>query len=325
MKYRPLGATGIKVSEIGFGTWGIGGNSYGPVDDSVSKRALEVAFDRGVNFFDTSNLYGDGHSEELLGEVFHSKREQVVIATKGGSLPHSGFHMPQDFSAKHLRGALEESLCRLKTDYIDIYQLHSPDIEEMVRNQEVISALENFVKEGKIKSYGISVRSPKDVIIAIDQLGFKVIQVNYNLIDQRVSDVGVFEKSQNLNIGLIIRTPLVFGFLSGKLTGQEHFQGVDHRANWPKDQLERWAKAPELYRKLNEGKTRTYVQLALRFCLSESSVSTVIPGMMNETEVEENIATVDVPELSSGELEQIRNIYLNHTFYDDSAKSRGRQ
>ena len=127
MKFRELGSTGMKISEIGFGTWGIGGNSYGPVDDNVAKMALEKALERGINFFDTSDIYGDGHSEELLGNVFSSRRKDVIIASKGGTLPHKGFYMPQNFSSEHLELALDKSLVRLRTDYIDLYQTHWPD------------------------------------------------------------------------------------------------------------------------------------------------------------------------------------------------------
>lgn len=128
MRYRRLGRSGLLVSEVGFGTWGLGGTSYGPVDDEESRRALELAFDRGVTFYDTSDLYGDGHSEEVLGQVFADRRGQVQIATKVGTLPHSGFYMPQDFSAARIVAGVEASLRRLRTDYLDLYQLHSPQM-----------------------------------------------------------------------------------------------------------------------------------------------------------------------------------------------------
>ncbi|MGA2467025.1 MAG: aldo/keto reductase [Thermodesulfobacteriota bacterium] len=324
MKYRALGSTGIEVSEIGYGTWGLGGNAYGPVDDNESKKALRRAFEKGINFFDTSDLYGNGHSEQLLGEVFRDVRDAVVIATKGGTLPHSGFYMPQDFSPKYLRNALEGSLKRLKTDYIDLYQLHSPQIQDIEANADILDTLETFKSEGKIKAYGISPRSPQDAIIAIQQFRFTVVQVNFNLIDQRAIETGLFKIAAEKNVGIINRTPLVFGYLSGKMTGDERFDGVDHRANWPKEQLKRWAKSPNLFDFLYEnGKQRSAVQAALLFCLAHREISTVIPGMLNVQEVEEDIEVANLPPLNSDEIGKIREIYRTHDFYDRQAKQKG--
>ncbi len=319
MKYRRLGNTGFKVSEIGFGTWGLGGNSYGPVDGTESKKALNFAFEKGVNFYDTSDLYGTGHSEELLGEVFKDVRDRVIIATKGGTLPHTGFKMPQDFSAKYLENALEGSLRRLKTDCIDLYQLHSPTINDIEKN-DVIETLEDFKTQGKIRTYGISVRSPDDGKVAIEKYNFSVVQVNFNMIDQRAIENGLFALAKEREVGIIVRTPLVFGYLTGKLDGNEKFKGIDYRANWPKDQLKRWADAPDLFSFLYNDKTP--VQSALRFCLDFDAVSTVIPGMMNTTEVKENIVSSDLSPLSQKEHAVIRRIYQSHEFYDKSAKER---
>jgi len=154
--------------------------------------------------------------------------------------------MPQDFSAKHLENALERSLRRLKTDYIDLYQMHSPTITDLKRNN-VIETLENFKAQGKIRTYGISVRSPDDGKIATERFNFPVVQVNFNMIDQRAVDNGLFDLAKGKGVGIIVRTPSVFGYLTGKLDGNEKFKGIDHRANWPKDQLKRWADAPDLF------------------------------------------------------------------------------
>ena len=319
MKYRRLGNTGITVSEIGFGTWGLGGDSYGPADDAVSRQALRLALDLGITFYDTSDLYGKGHSEEILGETLSDCRDRVIIATKVGTLPHTGFHMPQDFSAAHIKTGVEASLRRLGTDYIDLYQLHSPPLD-LPNWDETISTLELLKQEGKIRAFGISARSPGDTKTAVEQFGFGVVQVNFNLIDHRAIDEGLFEVCRQKNVGVIVRTPLSFGFLSGELTGDEEFQGRDHRANWPREQLRRWANAPQLFMPLNEGKERTLVQLALKFCLSEACVSTVIPGMMTYEEVKENAAAADLPLLTQRELETIRSIYRSHIFYDPTIK-----
>ncbi|MGA1868164.1 MAG: aldo/keto reductase [bacterium] len=323
MRYRKLGQTGFEVAEIGYGTWGIGGNSYGIIDDNESKRALNLAFDRGVNFYDTSDLYGNGHSEELLADVFKNVRDKVIIATKGGMLPHYGFKMPQDFSPQYLKNALEGSLKRLKTEYIDLYQLHSPKIEEIKDNENIIHTLQQFQEEGKIRTYGISVRSPDEGKIAIEKYNFPVIQVNFNMIDQRILENGLLDAAQKNKTGIIVRTPLVFGYLTGKLDGNEQFQGIDHRSNWPHKQLKRWADASHLFSFLCEGKERTLTQAALRFCLAFDCISTVIPGMMNINEVSENIAASDMLPLTREEIEHVKQIYKSHTFYDTSAKQKG--
>ena len=320
MRYRNLGSTGISVSEIGFGTWGLGGDSYGPINDSVSQNALRLALDSGVTFYDTSDLYGNGHSEEILGATFHDLRQQIVIATKVGSLPHTGFYMPQDFSEKYIREAVTLSLRRLKTEYIDLYQLHSPPLD-LPNWEEIVFVLQSLQREGQIRVFGISARSPADAKTAIERFGFDVVQVNFNLIDHRAIESGLFELCRRKNVGVIARTPLGFGYLTGRMTGDEELRERDHRANWPKEQLRRWAKTPGLFAPLKEGKSRTMVQLALQFCLSDDSVSTVIPGMMTCDEVRENVTVAKLPPLSQQELGEIRDIYQHHIFYDPTAKS----
>lgn len=320
MKYRRLGNTGLEVSEIGFGAWGLGGNSYGPVDDNVSKEALRLAFALGVNFYDTSDFYGDGHSEEVIGEALKDVRKKVIIATKVGTLPHFGFNMPQDFTPKHIKEGIEASLKRLQTDYIDLYQLHSPPIELLSQDSDIIQTFKILQREGKIRAFGISVRSPDDGLIAINRFGFNAIQVNFNLIDQRATENSLFDLSKKQNVGIIARTPLGFGYLTGKLKGDEKFEGLDYRKLWPAEQLHRWAKAPDLLSPLNNGKNRTLAQLALKFCLAYESVSTVIPGMMSCNEVRENVKVSELSPLTEEELLRIKLIYDTNIFYDPSSK-----
>lgn len=322
MKYRKLGNTGIEVSEIGFGTWGLGGNSYGPVDDNVSKAALRFAFDSGITFYDTSDLYGNGHSEEVLGDALHDVRDKIIISTKVGLLPHTGFDMPCDFSPAYIRQELDASIRRLRSDYVDIYLLHSPTIEMLREDREIVATLQTLKEAGKIHAYGISVRSPDDGLVAIQEFGINVVQVNFNMIDQRAINNGLFDLAYEKKVGVIARTPLCFGYLTGKLHGNEKFEGIDHRANWPVDQRQRWAKAPGLFSFLNQGKNRTPAQLALRFCLDHKSVSTVIPGMMNCNEVRENALVSSLEALNAEEVARIKLIYENNSFYDNSAKQR---
>ncbi|NOZ74648.1 MAG: aldo/keto reductase [FCB group bacterium] len=319
MKYRLFGNTGKKVSELGFGTWGLSGTSYGPVDDRVSIKALKTAFDQGINFFDTADLYGDGHSEAILGKALGRKRDQIFIATKGGTLPHTGFYMPQDFSIDYLNRALENSLTRLKTDYIDLYQLHSPEVISLDLDN-IFTFFEKKVQEGKIRYFGISLRSPVDGMKILTTYHLDAIQVNYNLIDQRAEEIGLFNLCSEKGVAVIVRTPLCFGFLTGQYTGEELFTPPDHRANWPHAQIQRWAQATNLFSPLNENKNRTLPQLALAFCYSNPAVSSVIPGMMNSTEVIENVQTLDLPDLSAGEMDYIQSVYRNNSFFDQTIK-----
>ena len=318
MRYRVLGNTGLKVSDIGFGAWGLGGDAYGPVDDEISLRTVHAALRAGVTFFDTADLYGAGHSEMVLGEALRGARDRVVLATKVGTLPHTGFIMPQDFSPAHIREGLEASLRRLRTDHVDLYQLHSPQLDQL--NDEVVGTLQDLRGAGKIRAFGLSARNPADAKAALERYPFEVVQVNFNLIDQRALENGLFELCREGGIGVIARTPLAFGFLSGHLTGEETFPGRDHRNNWPREQLRRWAEAANLFLTLNEGTDRTNVQLALQFCLSSPAVSTVIPGMMNEAEIRENTGASDRPPLTERELAAIQDIYASHTFYDPGIK-----
>ena len=322
VRSRALGRTGLEVSEIGFGTWGLGGDSYGPVEDGASLATLRCAYDSGVTFYDTSDLYGSGHSEKIVGEALKSVREYVTIATKVGLLPHSGFVMPSDFSPAHIREALEASLRRLQTDYVDLYLLHSPTIETLRGDPAIMETLRELQQAGKIRAFGASVRSPADGVLAIREFDLPVIQVNFNLIDQRAITCGLFDLATQRGTGIVIRTPLCFGYLTGKLNGNETLPGKDHRANWPVEQLRRWAGAPDLFSFINEGRSRTAVQLALRFCLDHPAVSTVIPGMMSQAEVRENLAASALEPLSTADLERIRLVYANHDFYDKNAKNK---
>jgi aryl-alcohol dehydrogenase-like predicted oxidoreductase len=320
MNYRELGKTGIKVSEIGFGTWGIGSetadgaNSYGKTDDAESKRTLRRAFELGINFYDTSNIYGYGHSEKLLGETFKQDREKVIIASKVGFVKHGG---PHDITPSYIRKCLEETLERLQSDYVDLYQLHSPPLELLDATPEAVEELKKLKSEGKIRAFGFSVKSPKDGIVAIEKYGFQTVQVNFNMIDERALECGLFDVAEKHGAAIISRTPLAFGFLTGAVKDIQ-FNAQDHRSTWPEGQLKRWAEAPDLFSFVNQGKNRTPAQLAIKFCLGFKAVSTVIPGMLHPSEVEENAKASDLPPLGKEELDAVELIYKNHEFFDKS-------
>lgn len=312
MKYRELGSTGILVSEIGFGGWGIGGvtkgaTSYGPTDDIESERALEKAFDLGVNFFDTAEIYG--HSEELIGKTFSNRRSQVIIATKVGFLEH---HI-QDFSKTNLINSLHRSLRNLQTDYVDLYQLHNPFKELAL--EEITETLDELKTRGLIRFYGISVKSPDDGFDVMNRGVFSSLQININMADHRAIDKGLLNLARKKNIGVIGRTPLCFGFLTGKKDNL-NFNSSDHRSTWPREQLKSWQRAAKLFAEINPYPNGTLTQMALRFCLDSNGIGTVIPGMLRVSDVLENISAVDLPPLSGETLRLIQNIYReNNGFF----------
>ena len=230
MQYRNLGRTEIQVSEIGFGAWGIGGvtpgaTSYGHRDDSVSLAALGAAIDHGINFFDTSNCYGNGHSESLIGRVTRANRAQFIIATKAGRRDYA----TEAFEGPALKSSLESSLTRLQTEYVDLLQLHGPSMRSLEKDPELIATLNSLQAEKKIRAFGISVNSPEDGLTAITKFDFPVVQMNFNLVDQRARVCGLLKLAKERGVGLIGRTPLCFGFLSGRVNSDTQFDQSDHR------------------------------------------------------------------------------------------------
>ena len=301
MRYRKLGETGLTVSEIGFGAWGIGGatsgpTSYGRTDDNASMASLEAARDQGINFFDTANVYGNGHSEQLIGRAFRNCRESVVIATKAGMRDYVS---APDFSVPALRQSVEGSLARLKTDYLDLLQLHNPTVHELKASMGAYHELDRLKKTGRVRAIGVSAKSPQDALALLREYPFEAVQVNFNMLDIRLLQSGLLERLLALRVGLIARTPLAFGFLGGSLTGDEHFAPDDHRSRWPREQLRLWAQgARDLFGCCDESGATPSSQIALRFCLSYAAVSTTIPGMLSVNEVAANAAASDAGVLS---------------------------
>lgn len=321
MNYRKLGESGLTVSEIGFGAWGIGGVAsgavaYGPTSDSDSIRALRHALEAGVNFYDTSDLYGFGHSEEIIGQAFAGRRSQVIIASKVGFAGSSSDTLAKDFSARHILASLEASLRRLQTNYIDLYQLHDPPIEVLRTRDNPLSILDSLLAEGRIRAIGVSARTPADALTIANEFRVHSIQVNFNMIDQRIIENGLLELCTRKGIGIVARTPLCFGFLTGKVSSDTAFPPGDHRAAWPREQIARWASAPSLFSSVVAPRNaQTPAMLAIRYCLSYRGVSTVIPGMISAVEVDENCAASTMGPLEPAEVSAIENVYRETEFF----------
>ena len=316
MKYRKLGKSSISVSEIGFGTWGIGGTykdaiGYGPTEDKETLKALLYAKDHGVNFYDTAPLYGHGHSEEMLGKAFQHCRDKVIISTKVGIKNFTG---GLDFSPKYIVDSLNQSLQRLRTDYVDALLLHSPPIEILKSSESIFQQLELLQKAGKVRLIGISGKTPSDCLEAINLYPFDLIQANFSLVDQRMLEIGLLDCCQDHQIGVVGRTPLCFGFLTGKYSRDTKFDSNDHRSRWGKKQIELWFNGFEEFKEIFM-KKYTGTQLALKYCLTYP-ISTTIPGMINVNHVKENIYSVSDEYLEADALSKIDELYQNSFFFN---------
>jgi aryl-alcohol dehydrogenase-like predicted oxidoreductase len=307
MKYEKLGSKGPVVSTVGFGAWGISGRDWGYTDDESSRHAIHAALDAGVNFIDTADVYGFGHSEELIRQVLDKRddRDSIIIATKAGNNfyprigeEHKTTPIHHDYSVKHLEFAAEQSLKRLNADVIDILQLHSPGLDILERDEPWL-ALERLKKAGKIKHAGWSVQSFQETahahILEKHHELIDIIQVRYNLLEREAEKV-LFPMALKYGTGVIVRIPLLFGLLSGKFNNSTTFGENDHRrANLSPEKLSAYLKDLESYRPLFEKyPDLTPAQLSLRFCISHPACHTVIPGGKNRTQVEENVVSAEL-------------------------------
>ncbi|HLQ42319.1 MAG TPA: aldo/keto reductase [Thermoplasmata archaeon] len=309
MQTRTLGRTGLKVSEIGFGAWGIGGNahgnSYGPTEDAESIAAVHRAIEMGVNFFDTADVYGWGHSEEVLGEALRARRDNVYVATKvGGDFYHGGVRM--NFDSGYIAFALERSLKRLRTDHVDVYQLHNPPAE-MMGDPETYEVLEALKAEHKIDHYGVSVHEPSEAALCLGAGSPEVLQIPFSLFRQEWIEE-TLDAARKANVGIIAREPLGNGFLTGTIRPDARFPPGDIRHHWPPAMVAgRVAAVKELSFLVQPD--RTMAQAALRFVLAYPEVSVTIPGAKSVAQAEENAAASDAPPLSKDDLERARRLY----------------
>lgn len=320
MELRDLGRTGLRVSSIGFGAWGIGGYvpgaSYGATDDAVSRAALARAFERGIVFFDTAPAYGDGHSEALIGEFVAglppADADRIVVATKAGQ---PRFVDPVDFSPAAIRASAEASLRRLRRPAIDLLQLHNPTPDLLAGRPEIVACLDDLRRAGTIRAWGISTKTPAEALRCVREFGPGVVQANYNLIDHRAADCGLFDEARVRGVGVIARTPLAFGFLTGTVSPDAVFPEGDHRRLWKRERLESWsAAAREFVGDIARREGQTLAQIALRFCVSRPEVSTAIPGILTPAEAEVNAAAGAAGALARDDLGRIDAAYRASAF-----------
>jgi aryl-alcohol dehydrogenase-like predicted oxidoreductase len=306
MKYRTLGRTDFSVSEIGFGAWAIGGNkygnSYGTTKDDESIQSLQRAVELGCNFIDTADVYGHGHSEELIGKALSDYRQNIIIATKvGGDFYHSPTRL--NFESDYIRFALEQSLKRLATDYIDLYQLHNPPLH-LIQDGSIFDIFFKLKKEGLIRAVGLSIFEPTEGIAAIRSDCTDCIQVVYNIYNRQAAKE-LFPLARENNIGVVAREPLNNGILTGKFSGDEIFEEGDIRFKWSQKYYKHLVNFTSQFKNAIQTEDRSLTQTALQFVLAQSSISTVIPGMKSTDQVEENLRTVNQKPLTEDEQRKI--------------------
>ncbi|MFG6464795.1 aldo/keto reductase [Roseateles sp. DXS20W] len=314
MLYRPLGRTGLNVSAISFGAWAIGG-TWGDTDDTAAMAALHRALDRGVNFFDTADVYGDGHSERLLARLRQERsRDPFVVATKAGRRLNP--HVAEGY--RDLRPFIERSLQNLGTDTIELLQLHCPPTA-VYTMPEVFGALDDLVKAGKLRHYGVSVERIDEAMAAIKFPGVQSVQIIFNLFRQRPAEV-FLPAAQAAQVGVLARLPLSSGMLSGKFTRDSKFGADDHRGfNRQGEAFDKGetfsgvdyeqglAAVEELRRLLPEGVSMA--KLALRWILMNEAVSAAIPGGRTPAQVDENVSAADLAALPAPLMDALADLY----------------
>jgi len=318
MKRRELGRTGYSVSEVSFGAWAIGG-TWGEVDDSESLRALHRGVDLGINFIDTADVYGDGRSERLVARLRKERRETLYVATKAGRRLHP--HTADGYNLTNLRGFVERSLRNLETEALDLLQLHGPP-PEVYRRPEVFGALDELVREGKVRFYGVSVETVDEGNAALAFPNVQSIQIIFNMFRHKPADT-LFARAAKAGVGIIARVPLASGLLTGKMTAETRFARDDHR-NFNRhgeafDVGETFSGVPyeDGLRAVDElrpivaewAPTATLAQMALRWTLMQPEVTCAIPGAKSPAQAGENANAASLPPLSASAMKRVRDVY----------------
>ncbi|MBD0381821.1 aldo/keto reductase [Paenibacillus sedimenti] len=315
MKYRPLGSTRLQVSEISFGTWAIGG-SWGNVNNADSLQALHRAMDEGVNFFDTADVYGNGHSEELLAKATAGREDKIHIATK--FCRSADIHNPATYSEQAVRAFCEGSLKRLQREAIDLYQIHCPPLE-ILKQGDVFEVLDKLQAEGKIRHYGVSVETVEEGLFCLEQPNVRALQMILNLFRQKPLEE-LLPAAHAKGVGILARLPLASGLLTGKFKEQTQFEADDHRRfNENGEHFNvgetfaglGFAKGLELSRQLAwiaEGR-ESMTRAALRWLLDQEAVSCVIPGFKNTAQVLDNLQAANIASFSEDELQVLQTWY----------------
>ncbi len=324
MKYKPLGKSGIKVSEIGFGAWTIALNWWGKeIQEDEAKRMLKKAYDLGINFFETADMYGKGKSERLIGEVFKDMRNEIVISTKYGydfesaqQIGHT--ELPQQFDPKFTENAFKNSLERLQTDYVDVYGLHNPKLRH-IRDDIIFETLDKKIDEGKIKTcqiaLGPAIGWTQEGMEAMNRKNISAVQTVYNILEQTPGNE-LIENAVKKDVGILVRVPDASGILTGKVTAETKISEKDHR----KERTREWRKSAmqkvEQLRPIAERNGLNITQLAIKFILSKKAVSSVLPTVINTDEIEMFASMSDGKYISDSDMKEIDDLYNTWPSYE---------
>lgn len=318
MEYRRFGETDLRVSVVGFGAWAIGGPAqvgdiaigWGPTNDTESVRAIERAMELGINFFDTADFYGLGHSEVLLGRIIGNRQDAIVASKTGQKIGDNG-SVAIDYSKKHILRTCEESLRRLRREAIDFHHLHVARMQHLEQG-ECIEAMEQLVQEGKVRYWGISLNTfspePEADFFLQRRIGHG-FQLVFNVINQRAANL--IERARQAGYGVIARMPLQFGLLSGKFTPDTTFHPEDHRAKRLRPEvLERALSDLQPFAEMAHSKGITQAQLALSFAAHYPGITTIIPGIRTPQQAELNADALVA--LSEEDMAQLQLLYNEH-------------
>ncbi len=328
MKYRTLGKSGIKVSEIGYGAWTIGLDWWGKkIDDNEAIRMLKRAYDLGINFYETADMYGKGKSEKLIAQAFKDMRNEVIYSTKWGydmyNVEQVGQNeIPQKHNPDFLHFALSQSLKRLQTDHLDIYSLHNPK-NDAIRNDELFAALDALVKEGTIKSQGIALGPAigwKDEgIDAIENRNISCLQTVYNILEQ---DPGrdFMHAAERHNVAITVRVPDASGLLTGKVTADTKFDKNDHRGFRKQEFILEAMQKIENMKPIANSKGWNITELAIKFILSQRQIAAVLPTTISIEEIEMFAALSDGKYLDPSEAARIEQMYEKNFYVQPIAK-----
>lgn len=320
MKYRKLGKSGIDVSEIGFGAWTIGLDWWGrKIEDEEAMKMLKRAYDLGITFYDTADLYGKGRSEKLIGKTFMDMRNEIIYSTKWGydfynaeQIGHN--ELPQVHDSTFLELSLARSLERLQTDYVDIYSLHNPKMQA-IENLDLFYSLEKVMKDGKIRSHGVALGPAigweNEGMLAIRERSITCLQTVYNILEQDPGNA-LLKEAENYDVGIMTRVPDASGVLTGKVNADTVFDKNDHRNSRKREWIIGALKKVENLMTIADEKGWSVTELAIKFILSQKQVSVVLPTMTSMEELENFASFSDGNYLNNNDVGRISDMYANN-------------
>jgi aryl-alcohol dehydrogenase-like predicted oxidoreductase len=323
MKYRKLGKSGITVSEIGFGAWTIGMDWWSKkISDDEAIAMLKKAYDKGINFYETADVYGKGKSERLLARAFKDMHnDEIIYSTKWGydiynaeQVGHN--ELPQRHNPEFLQYALQQSMNRLNVDHVDVYSLHNPKMSA-IQNDELFICLDRLVKDGKIRSHGVALGPAigwkEEGIAAMQKRNITCLQTVYNILEQDPGRTFLDVAKQN-EVGLLVRVPDASGVLTGKVNEKTIFDKNDHRGTRKKDWILQAIQKVEKLKPMSDSNGWNITELAIKFILSQKEVSAVLPTVINIEEIDTFAQMSDGKYLTDGQLSHITELYNNSFF-----------